>query len=282
MIPQGLAAPHTDMPPPGGAGELDGPSALAARGLACGYGGQAILSNLSFSLARGEVVALLGRNGCGKSTLLKTLAGVLPSLGGSMEIGGADPRHMDRRALARRLAMVPQKLDLPFAFSVREIVELGRAPYARFLAPSSLADERAVRQALAACDLESLAGRSYQHLSGGEQQRVALALALAQEPEILLLDEPTVHLDLAHQVALLALVRRLSREQGLAVLAAMHDINLAALYFDRLLVLADQGLAAAGMAAEVVSAAMVERAFGVRVLVRPHPVAGVPQIVLLP
>jgi iron complex transport system ATP-binding protein len=259
-----------------------GASVLEARGLSCGYGDQIVLADVDIQLIRGETVAVLGRNGSGKSTLLRALAGALPPLAGCVIIGGVRVSDHDRRALARRLAVVSQALQVPFAFSVREVVELGRAPYARFLAPSSAKDERAVRTALDLCDLDTLEDRTFQHLSGGEQQRVALAMALAQEPEILLLDEPTMHLDLAHQMSFLALVRRLSAERGLAVMAAMHDINLSALYFDRLLVLGEGALAASGTPAEVVSAALVEHAFGTRVAVHPHPTAAVPQIVLLP
>jgi iron complex transport system ATP-binding protein len=259
-----------------------GAAVLGARELSCGYGDKVILAGIHLELRPGEMIALLGRNGCGKSTLLRCLAGALPPLAGTVTLDGAPIAAHNRRALARRLAVVAQELHVPFAFSVREVVELGRAPYARFLAPSTAADERAVQAALHACDLDALADRTFQQLSGGEQQRVALAMALAQEPHILLLDEPTMHLDLAHQMSLLSLVRRFCADRGLAVLAAMHDINLSALYFDRVVVLGDGTMAAAGTPDEVVSASLVEQAFGTRVAVHHHPISGVPQILLLP
>lgn len=255
---------------------------LAARGLACGYGSSPVLRAVDLDLRPGEMVALLGRNGSGKSTLLRCLAAVLPALAGEVTIDTVPLQRMGRRALARLLAVVPQDLHVPFPFSVREVVELGRTPYARFLALPTAEDARAVQTALQATDLHDLADRSFQQLSGGEQQRVALAMALAQEPHVLLLDEPTVHLDLAHQAALLALVRKLCATQGLAVLAAIHDINLAALYFDRLLVLAEGGLLVSGTPWEVVTAELVERTFGARVAVSRHPTLDAPQISLLP
>ena len=228
------------------------------------------------------MVALLGRNGCGKSTLIRCLGGALTPRGGAVSLLGEPLAGRSRGEVARTLAVVSQELSVPFAFSVREVVDLGRAPYARFLQSPTQEDRRAVADALAATDLVGLAGRAYQTLSGGEQQRVALAMALAQGPMALLLDEPTVHLDIAHQLALLAVLRRLCREQGLAVLAAMHDINLACLYVDRIAVLGEGTLLAAGPPAAVVTPALVERAFGTRVVVTPHPTLGVPQISLLP
>jgi iron complex transport system ATP-binding protein len=256
--------------------------ALEAKALSCGYDGHAVLRGVDVAVATGEMVALLGRNGCGKSTLIRCLGGVLAPLEGSVSLLGAPLAGLARRDVARTLAVVPQELSVPFAFSVREVVELGRAPYARFLQPPGPADRRAVDDALAVADLVGLADRPYQQVSGGEQQRVALAMALAQEARVLLLDEPTVHLDIAHQVALLSVLRRLCRERGLAVLAAMHDINLSCLYFDRIAVLGEGALLAAGPPAAVVTPDLVERAFDTRVVVTSHPTLGVPQVSLLP
>jgi iron complex transport system ATP-binding protein len=266
--------------PAQGAGMV--PVVLEARGLTCGYGALPVLTAVDLCLSRGETIALLGRNGSGKSTLIRTLAGVLPALSGSVTVDGLPIKQHDRRALSRRLAVVPQKMDVPFAFSVREIVELGRAPHARFLGLPNEADARAVESALNACDLQALSAHPFQQISGGEQQRVALAMALAQEPEILLLDEPTVHLDLSHQVSLLDLVRRLRTSRGLGVIAAMHDVNLSALYFDRILLLGEGAPLAMGTPLEVLTAAAIERAFSTRVEVFPHPRTGTPQIVLVP
>ncbi len=256
--------------------------ALSAASLSCGYGDRAVLAGIDIAVAPGEMVALLGRNGCGKSTLIRCLGGALAPIKGAVSLFGEPLTSRPRREVARTLAVLPQDLVVPFAFSVREVVDLGRAPYARLLQPPDAEDLRAVEDALAAADLVALAGRTYQTLSGGEQQRVALAMALAQEPKALLLDEPTVHLDIAHQLELLAMLRRLCRDQGLAVLAAMHDINLSCLLFDRIAVLGGGALLASGPPAGVVTPELVERAFGARVVVAPHPVLDVPQVSLLP
>lgn len=257
-------------------------AALAADKIACGYGARTVLSAVSLRLAPGEMVALLGRNGCGKSTLLRCLSGVLAPSAGTVTLDGVPLTRAPRRDVARTLAVVPQELRVPFAFSVREVVELGRAPYARFLQPPGESDRRAVDDALAAADLLELADRTFQQLSGGEQQRTAVAMALAQEPRVLLLDEPTVHLDIAHQIGILALMRGLCVERGLAVLAAMHDINLACLYFDRLLILGEGALLASGTPDAIVAPALIERAFGTRVAVGRHPYLDVPQVSLWP
>jgi len=274
ITPTRMAAAVTD---PASAGP-----ALEATGLACGYGERTVLHGVDVQVGRGEMVALLGRNGCGKSTLIRCLAGVLAPLDGAVSLLGEPLSGRSRRETARVLAVVPQELSVPFAFSVREVVDLGRAPYARFLQQPDAEDRRAVEDALAATDLAALPDRTYQTLSGGEQQRTALAMALAQRPRVLLLDEPTVHLDIAHQLALLGLLRRLCREHGLAVLAAMHDINLACLYFDRMAVLGEGTLLASGPPAAVVTSALVEQAFGTRVVVASHPTLDVPQVSLLP
>jgi len=256
--------------------------ALEARDISCGYGDRTVLRGVDIAVAPGEMVALLGRNGCGKSTLIRCLAGALTPSAGAVSLLGEPLAGRSRRAVARTLAVAPQDLSVPFAFSVREVVDLGRAPYARSLLAATREHPRAVDDARADADLLGLAGRAYQRLSGGEQQRTALAMALAQEPRALLLDEPTVHLDIAHQLALLALLRRLCRERGLAVLAAMHDINLSCLLFDRIAVLGEGALLADGAPADVVTPALVERAFGTRVVVAPHPTLDVPQVSLLP
>ena len=260
----------------------DAAPALAAHALACGYGAENVLADVSLSVAAGEMVALLGRNGSGKSTLLRCLAGVLAPRAGRVELCGRPLAATPRRAVARLLAVVPQELHVPFAFTVREVADLGRAPYARFMGGPDARDRAAVERALAVTDLLELAERPFQQISGGEQQRAAVAMALAQQARVLLLDEPTVHLDIAHQMALLALVRELCRERGLAVLAAMHDINLACLYFDRLVVLGEGTLLAAGALDSIVTADLIERAFGTRVAVSRHPRLPVPQVSLLP
>jgi iron complex transport system ATP-binding protein len=230
-----------------------------------GGGRREVLRDVSMELRPGEVVGLLGPNGSGKTTMLRLLTGQLAPDLGSVVFGGRPVGSWRRDALARRVAVLPQQLDLPAGFRVAELVEMGRAPHARSLFGSTAEDERAVRQALVDAEALDLAHRFADELSGGERQRVLVAMALAQEPEFLLLDEPTLHLDLAHQVALLRTIRRLGAQRSLTVLAVLHDLNLAAAFAPRVVVLADGSVAADGPAGEVLTPALVGRVFGVSV-----------------
>lgn len=224
-----------------------------------------VLSGLTLTLRRGELVALLGANGSGKTTLLRLLTGMLVPARGEVTFDGRPVVAWRRDALARRVAVLPQQLELPAGFRVGELVEMGRAPHARRLFGSTADDERAVARALSDADALDLAHRFADELSGGERQRVLVAMALAQEPELLLMDEPTLHLDLAHQVALLSTIRRLRAQRGLTVLAVLHDLNLAAAFAPRVVVLAGGRVAADGPPGDVLTSALVERAFGVAV-----------------
>jgi iron complex transport system ATP-binding protein len=224
-----------------------------------------VLRSVDLTLARGDLVALVGTNGSGKTTLLRLLTGVLKPDTGVVRFEGrplADWRRLD---LARRVAVLPQQLDLPVGFRVAELVGMGRAPHARRLFASTEADERAVAGALADAGAIDLADRFAEELSGGERQRVLVAMALAQEPDLLLLDEPTLHLDLAHQVSLLGAIRRLRDQRGLTVLAVLHDLNLAAAFAPRVAVLDEGRVVADGPPAEVLSPDLVRRVFGVQV-----------------
>lgn len=263
--------------------EGDSPApVLSAENIAFGYGATAVLNGVSLQAHSGEAVALLGRNGAGKSTLLRLLSGVLAPAHGAILFRGTPLQRLSRRTLALQLAVVPQDMHVPFAFTTREVVALGRTAHVPFLHGESARDRAAVQDALSLLDLDALAERTYNSLSGGERQRAILAMALAQEPIILLLDEPTVHLDLAHQLAILRIVRALTRKQGLAVLAAVHDLNLAALLFDRLIFLADGRVVVDGPPDAVMTAETVYEVFGARVSIYRHPTAGVPQVTLLP
>ncbi|MGH2351362.1 MAG: ABC transporter ATP-binding protein, partial [Chloroflexota bacterium] len=205
-----------------------------------GAGGALALDGVSLQIERGEYVALLGPNGAGKSTLLRLLAGLLAAHAGHILLAGQPLRRHSRRTLAQRIAVLPQRLQLSFDASVEDLVFLGRTPHSPPLAAlrgPSARDRAAVEAAMEATDTARFRGRAVQELSGGEQQRVALALALAQEPEVLLLDEPTSHLDPGHAQAVLDLVATLRRRRGLTVVAVIHDLNLAALYAERLIVL---------------------------------------------
>jgi iron complex transport system ATP-binding protein len=248
-----------------GSGELASVANVSFGYEVPGGGRREVLRDLSLELSPGEVVGLLGPNGSGKTTLLRLLTGQLVPDSGSVTFGGRPVHEWRRDALARRVAVLPQQLDLPAGFRVAELVEMGRAPHARSLFGSTADDDRAVRQALVDAEALDLAHRFADELSGGERQRVLVAMALAQEPELLLLDEPTLHLDLAHQVGLLRTIRRLRSQRGLAVLAVLHDLNLAAAFAPRVVVLADGAVAADGLAAEALTPQLVARVFGVGV-----------------
>lgn len=234
--------------------------------LSFSYGAQPLLSGLQVSLQYGEMVGLLGPNGSGKTTFVKLLSGVLRPGQGRILLAGRDLAAWGRRAIARRVAVVPQELQVPFAFTVEQMVALGRTPFVRLFGTQSARDREIVHAAMQSAEVETLAGRIFHELSGGERQRVLLAMALAQQPHLLLLDEPTSHLDIKYQIEVLELVRRLNRETGVTVVAAMHDLNLAARYFPRLL-LFQRGIVADGGPAEVLEPRLLQSVYGIAVQV---------------
>jgi len=243
---------------------------IEARQVAAGYalprgGYRPVLRGVSLGVAAGELLALVGTNGSGKTTLLRVLSGALPTAGGDVLYAGEPLSSLSPAERARRIGVLPQHVELPAGFQVSELVAFGRAPHAQRLFGATPDDEAAVVRALADAGLTELADRDADTLSGGERQRVLLAMTLAQEPALLLLDEPTLHLDLAHQVALLATLARLRRSRGLAVIAVLHDLNLAAGFAPRIAVLSDGRLAADGAPDEVLTPELVTRVFGVPV-----------------
>ncbi|HEX5038957.1 MAG TPA: ABC transporter ATP-binding protein [Candidatus Limnocylindria bacterium] len=238
-------------------------SVVQLRGVIAGFGDTRVLDGVDLELGAGEMVALIGANGSGKTTLLRIVAGTLVPLSGSVELFGRPSAVWSRREIARRIAVLPQTSELPVGMTVAEVVALGRIPHARSLFGAETADTAAVAAALRDVDADELAGRPVTQLSGGERQRVLLALALAQEPELLLLDEPTLHLDLAHQLGLIALLAGLRALRRLTVVAVLHDLNLATSFADRALLIRDGRLEAAGSRAEPMTAAAAARAFGV-------------------
>jgi iron complex transport system ATP-binding protein len=247
------------------------------------YGsGPTVLHSVDAHVEPGEVVALIGPNGAGKSSLLRVAAGVLRPSAGRVLLDGADVAELSARQRARRIAVVPQEGPVPNGLLVPEMVALGRTPYVRMLLGPTASDRRAVDWAIAVAGVEALADRFVDELSGGERQRVILARALAQEPRLLLLDEPTANLDLHHQVAMLELVRGLTRERGLAVVAAVHDLQLAALYCDRVVMLSEGRVVSQGPPEAVLTPPLLEKTFRQRVVLSAHPTHGVPLVALVP
>jgi iron complex transport system ATP-binding protein len=243
---------------------------INAQAVTAGYGERVVLHACTLQIARGEVVAIVGPNGAGKSTLLRALAGLLRPSAGSVALDGVDIATLARRDLARRIAVVPQIFDTLFPFTVREVVALGRTARLGRFGGASREDAAAVERAIVDLDLTDLASRRIDRLSGGERQRAVLAMALAQETDVLLLDEPTVHLDPSHQVAMLRLIRELACARGLAVAAVLHDLNLAASMATRLAVMADGRVVCDAAPETVISADLIRDVFGPGLVVSRH------------
>jgi iron complex transport system ATP-binding protein len=238
-------------------------AALAADGVTVEARGRAILRDVTLRLEPGERLALVGPNGAGKSTLLRALAGTLRPAAGVVELDGAPVMSLERGVVARRLAVVPQQAALPFAMRVEEVVALGRLPHEAPLRGARPADRAAVAAAIERVGLGHLLGRDARELSLGERQLVLLAMAVAQAAPVLLLDEPTVHLDLRHQVEAMELLRDLNERDGTAIVAVLHDLALAAHFFPRVAVLDRGRLVADGPSREVLTDDLVRDVFGV-------------------
>ena len=251
---------------------------LEINGLSVAYHDAEVLRQVSLSVRSGEVLALVGPNGAGKSSLIRAVSGVIPITGGKIHVNGVDLTRLGALPRARYLAVVPQARELPGAFTVHQTVLLGRTPYLGWLGVASQNDHAIVRLAMERTQVSPLAERRVSDLSGGEQQRVLLARALAQDAPILLLDEPTTHLDLQHQSNLLNLVRQLCQEKDLTVLMVLHDLNLAGLYADRAALLSAGRILATGSPAAVLTAENLSSVYNVPVNVIPHPEYGTPLV----
>ncbi len=251
---------------------------LAFQSVSVRYGTRPVLHEISFRVEKSEMVALIGPNGAGKTTLIRAASGVLDLAAGSILLDGKAIQRLSFSQRAGLLAVVPQARNLPDTFTVFETVLLGRTPYLGWLGQPGGRDRERVSWALQRTDTLQLADRMIGELSGGEQQLVLLARALAQETPILLLDEPTAHLDLRHQSRLLSLVRKLAHEQGLAVLMAVHDLNLAAIYADRVALLVEGHLRSLGTPDEVLTLKNLGEAYQVPLSITRHPEYGTPLI----
>ncbi len=257
-------------------------TAIAIENLSHAFGTHAVLKNLSFSISGGGFFIIIGPNGSGKTTLMKLMAGVLKTGAGRVRIFERDIRSFSYRSLARRIAYVPQRLEVGFPFTVEESVLMGRAPHQNVLGLPQDKDIATARQAMAITEVIHLADRKLDQLSGGEQQRVFIARALCQEPEIILLDEPTASLDLSHQVRVMDLMEKLKIEKGLTVVMVSHDVNLAAMYGDRLLLLMNGEIVSLGLPHEVLTFPTLEATYGCKVLVDQSPLGQSPRVTPVP
>jgi iron complex transport system ATP-binding protein len=240
--------------------------------ITAGYRERLVLRDLSLAVREGETVALLGPNGAGKSTLLQVMTGRHPVAAGSVRLFGHDVGHLPARERARLVSVVPQQIEVPMAFTVEEMVMMGRtASLNRWQAPSAR-DRQVVEQSMAYTDVLPLRTRIFQEMSGGERQRVAIALALAAEPRLILLDEPTAHLDMNHRLEVLELISRLNCERGVAIVMVAHDLSLAAEFFPRLVLLDEQGrIAADGPPSAVLRPETIESVYRCRVNIHLDP-----------
>ena len=254
-------------------------SRLFAQGLRLAYDGSPVVDGLTLAIPDERITALVGPNACGKSTLLRGLARLLAPRAGSVVLDGQDIHRLPSREVATRLGLLPQSPVAPDGLSVEDLVGRGRYPHQGWLRQWSRADEEAVERALLLTDTADIRHRPVDALSGGQRQRAWIAMALAQETPLLLLDEPTTYLDLAHQVEVLDLLHRLNSEEGRTIVLVIHDLNLACRYADHLVAMSDGRIRVVGRPTDVVSAPMVREIFGVECRVLSDPVTGTPIVI---
>ncbi|MET9353004.1 ABC transporter ATP-binding protein [Streptomyces sp. NPDC006617] len=269
MVVQSITATET---------EVDGASRLAARAITVGYGARSVIDGLDVAIPPGVITTIIGPNGCGKSTLLRTLSRLLRPTGGTVVLDGEDIAALRTRDVAKKLGLLPQAPVAPEGLTVSDLVARGRHPHQSWLRQWSSDDADVVRRALAMTGVSDLADRPVDSLSGGQRQRVWISMTLAQGTDLLLLDEPTTYLDLAHAVDVLDLVDDL-HESGRTVVMVLHDLNLAARYSDNLVVMREGTILAQGHPRDVITAGLLHEAFGLRARVIDDPVGDRPLIV---
>ncbi|ALC22448.1 ABC transporter ATP-binding protein [Streptomyces pristinaespiralis] len=254
-------------------------SRLTARELTLAYEDRTVVHELDLAVPDGQVTVIVGPNACGKSTTLRALGRLLKPKGGAVLLDGAELSAIPTKKIAKSIGLLPQSPVAPEAITVADLVARGRQPHQHWWQQWSQEDERAVTDAMERTDVTALADRPVDELSGGQRQRVWIAMALAQETDLLLLDEPTTFLDIAHQVEVLDLVRQLNHERGRTVVAVLHDLNQAARYADHLVAMKAGRIVAEGAPADVVTAELVREVFGMESVVVPDPVTGSPLVV---
>ena len=255
---------------------------ITAKNLNHSFGENIVLRNVSFHVPKRDFFIIIGPNGSGKTTLMKIISGILKPQNGELKILNRSIDQYHRKALARTIAFVPQMTFADFPFTVTEIVLMGRSPYLGMLGLEGENDLEIANQAIAFTGLENLAHRKLDQLSGGEQQRVFIARAICQEPDIILLDEPTASLDLAYQVRVMDLMEKLKTEKGITIVMVSHDVNLAAMYADHLLLLHNGHVMCQGLPNEVITYQTLEAAYGCTLLVDESPLGKSPRVTLVP
>ena len=267
-----MRGPMNDHPAPPGA-------RLRADAITLRYDDHVVVDGLDIEIPDGQITAIIGPNACGKSTLLKALARLLRPSAGQVVLDGEQIHKLATKEVARRLGLLPQTPIAPEGILVVDLIARGRSPHQKLFQQWSDADERAVRAALQATGTEELAERAVDELSGGQRQRVWIAMALAQETELLLLDEPTTFLDIAHQIDVLDLLHRLHRDQGRTVVVVLHDLNLACRYASHVIAMRDGKIVAAGAPSDVIDAESVRTVFGLESMVIDDPISHTPLVI---
>jgi iron complex transport system ATP-binding protein len=257
-------------------------TAIEIIGLSHAYGDQPVIDHLSLSIHKSDFFIIIGPNGSGKTTLLKIISGLLKLQQGDLIILDRSFQSYTRKALAKKIAYVPQMASLDFPFTVMELVLMGRSPHLGPLGMGQEKDVEIAKKAMAFTGVEHLSGRKLEELSGGEQQRVFIARAICQAPEIILLDEPTASLDLAHQVRIMDMMERLKKERNVTIVMVSHDVNLAAMYGERLLLLKEGRIVSMGSPEKVVTYQTLETAYGCTLLVDQSPIGEYPRVTLVP
>ena len=255
---------------------------IEISGLTKSYSGKTVLDRIALHVHEGEMLGIIGPNGTGKSTMLKLISGVETPDQGSIKVNGRPLNGYSRKALARMLAVLQQEALPPVGFTVRETVEMGRYPFQNWLGDEKGSSGDLIDSILSKLNLTPLAERTLEHLSGGERQRVALAKAMAQQPKLLLLDEPTTYLDIGYQVQMMDLVKRWQKDEKLTVVAVLHDLNLAAQYCDRLLLLHGGRIVRIGTPWDVLEPELLAGVYETEPIIAAHPSSGVPQVLLQP
>lgn len=255
---------------------------LEIKNLSAGYLDKIVISNINFSIKKAEFVGIIGPNGVGKSTLIRALSRTLKPFSGTILYNGRDIYRTPLNEIARSIAVVPQDMVIVFEFLVWDIVMMGRIPHIKKFKKETKRDLEVVERSLGLTNTKELADRFINELSAGERQRVIIAKALAQEPALLILDEPTSHLDISHQIEIFDLVKGLSRREDLTVISVLHDLNLASEYCDRLILMSEGKIFADGTPREVLNYKTIEKVYKTIVVVGENPVSKRPYIFLVP
>jgi iron complex transport system ATP-binding protein len=251
-------------------------NAIMARSLTLSYQENIIINELDVTIPKGEITVFIGGNGCGKSTLLRSFARLLPPQKGSILLDGKDMAKLPTKQVARKLAVLPQSPMAPEGLTVLQLVKQGRYPYQSWLQQWSKEDEVAVKKALKATGMELFAERPIDSLSGGQRQRAWIAMTLAQQTEVILLDEPTTYLDLSHQIEILDLLFELNQQEQRTIVMVLHDLNLASRYADHIIAISNQGIYAQGRPEEIITSTLVRNVFGLEAQIVEDPLFGTP------